>query len=47
MNNFVILILGIWLISGITCFATKNDGPIAGAMMITVIIGFGYLIYKM
>lgn len=47
MNNFVQLILGIWALSSIACFATKNDGPIAGAFFTTIVIGVGYFIYKL
>ena len=44
MNNYVILILGIWVINAIACFNKKKDINMSPAVVVTILIGFGYLV---
>jgi hypothetical protein len=45
VNPFILMTLGVWLISAIACFATKDIGPLILAFIFTVLSGFGYYLY--
>lgn len=39
---FTILILGVWLLACVACFATKNSDPVVLAAVFSCVAGFGY-----
>ena len=42
--KYIVLILGIWFFATIGAIATKDSDCISYAFLITLLIGFGYLI---
>jgi uncharacterized membrane protein YcaP (DUF421 family) len=47
MNQFVIILLGIWICATITAAITKDSDSINAAVVVSIVFGVGYLFVKM